>query len=196
MNSIESRLNTHKGLFIIILLALPLIPPVLYMQMHANQDQKSSIISIPRTSARKEIQPPIIRTLQDKSIHYKLYGRVINVGVEDADGLVIMFVLDADPIQTILAGRMTKSENGYLFTRYGATRADKVSEERVSREKLALVVFEPGHQLEIGLVFNPASRDAQDKSIMSSLDAVLRGNWKQLPTELMPIRSIGVRGRM
>ncbi|MBP9814088.1 hypothetical protein KBC80_02740 [Candidatus Woesebacteria bacterium] len=186
----------YKGVWVIVVCALLFVPPVFIYKMKATKNQKDStnFLSTPITS--KSVQPPIVKTVSEKTIEYRMYGRVVQVNKETSDGITVTFVLDADPVQTVLAGFVRPQEKEYKLVRYDANFEQKLALDRVSGAELTVQALSSPRSLEFGLIFPKAGLSADDESRMRDLDSIIRGNWKSLPTHRLMISFIGVKARM
>lgn len=125
-----------------------------------------------------------------------MYGRVVRFGNETPDGIMITFVLDADPVQTVMAGVVRPQAKTYELVRYDTNFEKSLAVERVLGKDLVLQALSTPRSLELGLTFPKVGPSAEDESRMKDLDSIIAGNWKSMPTQRLEVRSIGIRSRM
>ena len=183
-------------IWLIIVCFFLFVPPLLVYKMKIAKSKPVPLGSLSAPMASKLVQPPIEKTVGEKTIEYRMYGRVTKVNKETTDGIAITFVLDADPIQTVLAGFIRPQKNEYELVRYDTNFEVKRTVERTSGTELILQALSSARQLEFGLIFPKLGQSSEDVSLMRDLDGIIRGNWKSLPEQRLMISSIGVKAKM
>lgn len=134
--------------------------------------------------------------MNEKYIEYKLYGRVVKAGKETTKGIPVIFVVNADPVQTVLAGLIQHTPKGYELIRYDAKYDKKVSIDYVSDSELTIQALSSSRPLELKIRFLKINISGDDQSNINSLDAVIRGDWKAMPTKQLIIETVGLSGRI
>ncbi len=196
MSRVFGEPTIHRGIWVIVFCALLFLPPLLVYKMKADGNPQKTPNPLSAPLASRSVRPSIEKIVTEKAIGYRLYGRVVQVGKETASGIAVRFVLDADPVQTVLAGFVRPQEKVYELVRYDVNFNKKLAVERISGTELILQALSSTRPLEFGLEFPKNGLSAYDEERMRELDGIIRGNWKSLPSQRLLIQSIGVRARI
>ncbi len=196
MNGASRSPLLSMSIWLIVTFFLLFVPPLLVYKMKTTKSKPVSLNSLSAPMASKSVQPPIEKTVSEKTIEYKMYGRVVRFGNETPDGIMITFVLDADPVQTVMAGVVRPQAKTYELVRYDTNFEKSLAVERVLGKDLVLQALSTPRSLELGLTFPKVGPSAEDESRMKDLDSIIAGNWKSMPTQRLEVRSIGIRSRM
>jgi hypothetical protein len=192
---LSSRGVFKKSIGIVFVGILLIVPLLLSFRMHSVKNT-SSVSHANVRLASKALQPPVTRVMKENTVVYRLYGRVIGVKAEREDGIDITFVLDADPLQSLLSGHIRREEKGYALLRYGASFESESAQETISGKELTMQALAPSRLLELGVVFPAQGISVDDKVIMEGLDRIMLGNWKTPPQTRMTVDFIGISGKM
>lgn len=186
----------YKGLWVVVTLFLLFVPPLLVYKMKNAKNTQNSSHTKASPVASKSVPQPIIKSIGENTIEYRLYGRVMQVGKESPSGIPFMFVLDADPVQTVMAGFIRPQEKKYELLRYDSNFNKRLDGEWISGTELVLQALASSRSLELALTLPKNGRSTEEESLIGDLDSIIGGNWKSMPTQRLMIHSIGVKARM
>lgn len=134
---------------------------------------------------------PAKKTLEETSIDYWLYGKIVEVVSEDSDGLHMLFDLDGDPTGTRIPITIRWMDGWYKLLIYHKDFTQPYEITRPDGKTLRKEIADaPMVELRAQFLRSDITKEASD--LMYQIEAANRGDWTHLPTSEFRADSVGV----
>jgi hypothetical protein len=180
-------------MFLVLLLALAFIAlPFFISAWQKRMAVSTTTAPVTRYGETSSVANPAVRTIEDTTIIYWLYGRFVAWGEETHDGQFATFVIDGDPFRTKLNIRLQNHDGLYKVRWYDDSFGPKFGQQLMDGRSLQLLLSNYTSPVELRVGFLRSQVSAESQRIMTALESANTGNWQNLPQDLLISDSVGV----